>query len=229
MPIRWINYCTRIDSFLKESFKGNRLVLEQPSFNTAGTLTHSTERSSDGSTHGCYTPRALGFLLQSRNVTPPYFCCFKIAFSSSSSASDVIRALRVTDCVHENMHVVFSTLYWCRLSIAHRLPLRLLQFKLEIVKSHNKAHQQHFLLRRANWSILPAQGGSARGKQHTHARTQARARALRGCSGCKEHKLLTMGKDQELLQAVKTEDLITVQKLLQRPKPGKASRCPISV
>lgn len=38
-----------------------------------------------------------------------------------------------------------------------------------------------------------------------------------------------MGKDQELLQAVKTEDLITVQKLLQRPKPGKASRCPISL
>lgn len=34
-----------------------------------------------------------------------------------------------------------------------------------------------------------------------------------------------MGKDQELLQAVKTEDLMTVQKLLQRPKPGKASRC----
>lgn len=33
-----------------------------------------------------------------------------------------------------------------------------------------------------------------------------------------------MGKDQELLQAVKTEDLLTVQKLLQRPKPGKASR-----
>uniref|UniRef100_A0A8C1LZ62 CASK interacting protein 1 n=1 Tax=Cyprinus carpio TaxID=7962 RepID=A0A8C1LZ62_CYPCA len=33
-----------------------------------------------------------------------------------------------------------------------------------------------------------------------------------------------MGKDQELLQAVKTEDLMTVQKLLQRPKPGKASR-----
>lgn len=31
-----------------------------------------------------------------------------------------------------------------------------------------------------------------------------------------------MGKDQELLQAVKTEDLMTVQKLLQRPKPGKA-------
>ncbi|XP_069503438.1 caskin-1 isoform X1 [Ambystoma mexicanum] len=31
-----------------------------------------------------------------------------------------------------------------------------------------------------------------------------------------------MGKDQELLQAVKTEDLITVQKLLQRPRPGKA-------
>ncbi|KAM9457824.1 caskin-1 isoform 5-T5 [Clarias gariepinus] len=31
-----------------------------------------------------------------------------------------------------------------------------------------------------------------------------------------------MGKDQELLQAVKTEDLLTVQKLLQRPKPGKA-------
>lgn len=33
-----------------------------------------------------------------------------------------------------------------------------------------------------------------------------------------------MGKDHELLQAVKTEDLMTVQKLLQRPKPGKASR-----
>lgn len=32
-----------------------------------------------------------------------------------------------------------------------------------------------------------------------------------------------MGKDQELLQAVKTEDLLTVQKLLQRPRPGKAS------
>ncbi|XP_008413524.1 caskin-1 isoform X7 [Poecilia reticulata] len=31
-----------------------------------------------------------------------------------------------------------------------------------------------------------------------------------------------MGKDQELLQAVKTEDLLTVQKLLQRPRPGKA-------
>ncbi|XP_015215772.2 caskin-1 isoform X6 [Lepisosteus oculatus] len=31
-----------------------------------------------------------------------------------------------------------------------------------------------------------------------------------------------MGKDQELLQAVKTEDVVTVQKLLQRPKPGKA-------
>ncbi|KAM7372685.1 hypothetical protein PAMP_009834 [Pampus punctatissimus] len=31
-----------------------------------------------------------------------------------------------------------------------------------------------------------------------------------------------MGKDQELLQAVKTEDLFTVQKLLQRPRPGKA-------
>ncbi|XP_029432098.1 caskin-1-like isoform X2 [Rhinatrema bivittatum] len=31
-----------------------------------------------------------------------------------------------------------------------------------------------------------------------------------------------MGKDQELLQAVKSEDLLTVQKLLQRPKPGKA-------
>ncbi|XP_051569962.1 caskin-1-like [Myxocyprinus asiaticus] len=31
-----------------------------------------------------------------------------------------------------------------------------------------------------------------------------------------------MGKDQELLQAVKTEDLMTAQKLLQRPKPGKA-------
>lgn len=37
-----------------------------------------------------------------------------------------------------------------------------------------------------------------------------------------------MGKDQELLQAVKTEDLLTVQKLLQRPKPGKASRCTTS-
>lgn len=33
-----------------------------------------------------------------------------------------------------------------------------------------------------------------------------------------------MGKDQELLQAVKTEDLLTVQKILQRPKPGKASK-----
>jgi len=32
-----------------------------------------------------------------------------------------------------------------------------------------------------------------------------------------------MGKEQELLQAVKTEDLITVQRLLQRPKQGKAS------
>ncbi|XP_061555673.1 caskin-1 isoform X8 [Phycodurus eques] len=31
-----------------------------------------------------------------------------------------------------------------------------------------------------------------------------------------------MGKDQELLQAVKTEDLLAVQKLLQRPRPGKA-------
>lgn len=31
-----------------------------------------------------------------------------------------------------------------------------------------------------------------------------------------------MGKDQELLQAVKTEDLMTVQRLLQRPRPGKA-------
>ncbi|XP_040296623.1 caskin-1 isoform X1 [Bufo bufo] len=31
-----------------------------------------------------------------------------------------------------------------------------------------------------------------------------------------------MGKDQELLQAVKAEDLSTVQKLLQRPKAGKA-------
>nr|XP_057901910.1 caskin-1 isoform X4 [Doryrhamphus excisus] len=31
-----------------------------------------------------------------------------------------------------------------------------------------------------------------------------------------------MGKDQELLQAVKTEDLLTVQRLLQRPRPGKA-------
>ncbi|AWP05389.1 putative caskin-1-like [Scophthalmus maximus] len=32
-----------------------------------------------------------------------------------------------------------------------------------------------------------------------------------------------MGKDQELLQAVKTEDLLTAQRLLQRPRPGKAS------
>ncbi|XP_042336640.1 caskin-1 isoform X2 [Sceloporus undulatus] len=31
-----------------------------------------------------------------------------------------------------------------------------------------------------------------------------------------------MGKDQELMQAVKAEDLGAVQKLLQRPKPGKA-------
>ncbi|KAG7315581.1 hypothetical protein KOW79_020447 [Hemibagrus wyckioides] len=31
-----------------------------------------------------------------------------------------------------------------------------------------------------------------------------------------------MGKDQELLQAVKTEDLLTVQRLLQRPKQGKS-------
>ncbi|XP_006796209.1 caskin-1-like isoform X2 [Neolamprologus brichardi] len=31
-----------------------------------------------------------------------------------------------------------------------------------------------------------------------------------------------MGKDQELLQAVKTEDLLTAQRLLQRPRPGKA-------
>ncbi|XP_049901422.1 caskin-1-like [Epinephelus moara] len=31
-----------------------------------------------------------------------------------------------------------------------------------------------------------------------------------------------MGKDQELLQAVKTEDLQTAQRLLQRPRPGKA-------
>ncbi|XP_077684678.1 caskin-1 [Eretmochelys imbricata] len=31
-----------------------------------------------------------------------------------------------------------------------------------------------------------------------------------------------MGKDQELMQAVKAEDVGTVQKLLQRPKPGKA-------
>ncbi|MED6232105.1 hypothetical protein ATANTOWER_021330 [Ataeniobius toweri] len=36
-----------------------------------------------------------------------------------------------------------------------------------------------------------------------------------------------MGKDQELLQAVKTEDLLTVQKLLQRPRPGKASCLPL--
>ncbi|XP_028314774.1 caskin-1 isoform X2 [Gouania willdenowi] len=31
-----------------------------------------------------------------------------------------------------------------------------------------------------------------------------------------------MGKDQDLLQAVKTEDLLTVQRILQRPRPGKA-------
>ncbi|CAM9504625.1 unnamed protein product [Bubo scandiacus] len=31
-----------------------------------------------------------------------------------------------------------------------------------------------------------------------------------------------MGKDQELVQAVKAEDVAAVQKLLQRPKPGKA-------
>ncbi|KAM9857615.1 uncharacterized protein ACBR49_001227 [Aulostomus maculatus] len=31
-----------------------------------------------------------------------------------------------------------------------------------------------------------------------------------------------MGKDQELLQAVKTEDLLTAQRILQRPRPGKA-------
>ncbi|XP_048818050.1 caskin-1 isoform X4 [Lagopus muta] len=31
-----------------------------------------------------------------------------------------------------------------------------------------------------------------------------------------------MGKDQELVQAVKAEDIAAVQKLLQRPKPGKA-------
>ncbi|XP_059500257.1 uncharacterized protein LOC132209065 isoform X2 [Stegostoma tigrinum] len=31
-----------------------------------------------------------------------------------------------------------------------------------------------------------------------------------------------MGKDQELLQAVKTEDVAAMQKLLQRPKQGKA-------
>ena len=35
-----------------------------------------------------------------------------------------------------------------------------------------------------------------------------------------------MGKDQELLQAVKTEDLLTAQRLLQRPRPGKASQYP---
>lgn len=45
-----------------------------------------------------------------------------------------------------------------------------------------------------------------------------------------------MGKEQELLQAVKTEDLVTVQRLLQRPKQGKASeyhthrffKCPLT-
>ncbi|XP_053709036.1 caskin-2-like isoform X9 [Synchiropus splendidus] len=35
-----------------------------------------------------------------------------------------------------------------------------------------------------------------------------------------------MGKDQELLQAVKTEDLLTAQRILQRPRPGKASEWP---
>nr|XP_046192866.1 caskin-1-like [Oncorhynchus gorbuscha] len=30
-----------------------------------------------------------------------------------------------------------------------------------------------------------------------------------------------MGKDQDLLHAVKTEDLLTAQRLLQRPRPGK--------
>lgn len=34
-----------------------------------------------------------------------------------------------------------------------------------------------------------------------------------------------MGKDQELMAAVKAEDVGAVQKLLQRPKPGKASEC----
>ena len=38
-----------------------------------------------------------------------------------------------------------------------------------------------------------------------------------------------MGKDHELLQAVKTEDLLTVQKLLQRPRPGKASKAHLPV
>ncbi|KAF7237482.1 RNA-directed DNA polymerase from mobile element jockey [Varanus komodoensis] len=41
-----------------------------------------------------------------------------------------------------------------------------------------------------------------------------------------------MGKDQELMQAVKAEDIGAVQKLLQRPKPGKArlswTRCATS-
>ncbi|KAL8174904.1 UNVERIFIED_CONTAM: hypothetical protein K2H54_005383 [Gekko kuhli] len=32
-----------------------------------------------------------------------------------------------------------------------------------------------------------------------------------------------MGKDQELMAAVKAEDVGAVQKLLQRPKPGKAT------
>ncbi|KAG7276829.1 hypothetical protein CRUP_008779, partial [Coryphaenoides rupestris] len=36
-----------------------------------------------------------------------------------------------------------------------------------------------------------------------------------------------MGKDQELLQAVKTEDLLTAQRLLQRPRPGKARMRPL--
>jgi hypothetical protein len=32
-----------------------------------------------------------------------------------------------------------------------------------------------------------------------------------------------MGKEQELVQAVKAEDVGTAQRLLQRPRPGKAS------
>lgn len=34
-----------------------------------------------------------------------------------------------------------------------------------------------------------------------------------------------MGKEQELVQAVKAEDVGTAQRLLQRPRPGKASEC----
>lgn len=38
-----------------------------------------------------------------------------------------------------------------------------------------------------------------------------------------------MGKDQDLLHAVKTEDLLTAQRLLQRPRPGKTSQYPLAL